>query len=111
MIGWGSTGSGLPTTTALRQATVPLENVSTCNVKYRPVNRITIGASQVCAGFGSADTCSGDSGGAMLSSERTSNGHWAIIGITSFGVGCADPKFPGVYTRVDKYLDWIQDNL
>ena len=35
---------------------------------------------------------------------------WSILGITSFGIGCAD-KLPGVYTRVDMFLDWIQENM
>ena len=35
------------------------------------------------------------------------NGKWSVIGITSFGVECGDSQYPGVYTRVDQYLDWI----
>ena len=36
---------------------------------------------------------------------------WSVIGITSFGVECGRPDFPGVYTRVDRYTAWIRDNL
>merc|ERR1711988_477357 len=64
-------------------------------------------ASQICAGIGNIDTCAGDSGGPMLSNELSPLKRYSVIGITSFGVQCADANFPGVYTRVDNYLDWI----
>ncbi len=108
IIGWGSTGTNLPTVSALRQTTVPLVDTRTCNTAYDAVQRITIGNTQACAGLGEKDTCSGDSGGPMMSSEI--GGVWSVIGITSFGVKCADDRFPGVYTRVDKYLNWIDQN-
>merc|ERR1711971_756197 len=93
------------------QAIVPLVDNPTCNKNYEQVTDIeNIGATQICAGLGERDSCQGDSGGPMLSSELDNGRIWSVIGITSFGVKCADSRFPGVYTRVDQYLDWIESN-
>ncbi|CAF1121490.1 unnamed protein product [Rotaria sordida] len=61
---------------------------------------------QFCAGFtqGGKDTCQGDSGGPLM---LTYNQTWQIVGITSYGEGCARARKPGVYTRVSVYRDWI----
>jgi len=64
---------------------------------------------QLCAGRGGTDTCQGDSGGGMVANNL--DGRWTLVGVTSFGVDCARPDFPGVYTRVDQYLDWIRSNV
>jgi len=107
IIGWGSTAQGQGTTTALREAAVPLTSTSSCNAAYNSVQRITIGDDQVCGGNGDVDTCTGDSGGPLMIRQ---NGRWFVIGITSFGVGCANEDFPGVYTRVDNFMNWINNN-
>jgi secreted trypsin-like serine protease len=60
----------------------------------------------VCAGVdGLVDTCQGDSGGPLVVPDA---GKWNLAGITSFGVGCAFESFPGVYTRVSRYVAWIE---
>jgi len=109
VIGWGAIDNhDKATVDTLREAILPIESVSSCNTKYSDTS-VSIGNTQLCAGLGDKDTCQGDSGGPMLSLERDGN-KWSVIGITSFGVDCADTRFPGVYTRVDKYLDWIEEN-
>lgn len=107
--GFGALEDGQPSATKLFQARVPVVSHETCKSAYSAVRRVVLTRDQICAGQGNSDTCAGDSGGPMLS-DRFRN-RWSVIGITSYGVSCADARFPGVYTRVDRYLDWIADKL
>ena len=59
---------------------------------------------------GGKDACQGDSGGpATLGRNAEFTG--TLVGITSWGYGCAYPKFPGVYTDVAIYMDWVNFNI
>jgi Trypsin len=64
----------------------------------------------LCAYAPDTDSCEGDSGGPLtqLPSDRDIR-KVRLIGIVSFGRGCAEPGVPGVYTRVESYFDWIQE--
>lgn len=107
--GWGSTTARKAPTT-LQVATVPLIADSTCKKEtyYKP-EKIT--ASMVCAGKlgeGGVDACQGDSGGPLVKSVA---GKFTVLGVVSWGYGCAQPYKPGVYTRVARFEKWIHDTM
>ena len=58
-----------------------------------------------CAGDSRSDACHGDSGGPLY--MRKADLQWVQVGITSWGVGCAEPGYPGIYTEVSYFLDFI----
>ncbi len=95
--GWGTLTQGGTYPTSLYKATVPMVSRSNCNDANSYSGDITL--RMVCAGFdaGGVDTCQGDSGGPLARGNQ-------LIGITSFGDGCARPNKPGVYTRVSTFL-------
>lgn len=61
--------------------------------------------SMLCAYGDNVDACQGDSGGPLL--YKANEDKEEIIGVVSWGVGCAQPGIPGVYSRVADYLEWI----
>nr|XP_054602403.1 uncharacterized protein tmprss3a [Nothobranchius furzeri] len=88
----------------LRSAMVPLISAKTCNQPDVYRGRLT--SRMICAGYleGGVDACQGDSGG-PLACERSSE--WKLVGVTSWGEGCALRNKPGVYTNVPAVLSWI----
>uniref|UniRef100_H2ZQN9 Peptidase S1 domain-containing protein n=1 Tax=Ciona savignyi TaxID=51511 RepID=H2ZQN9_CIOSA len=98
--GWGNTaivGSNYPN--KLYQVQVPVISNADCNAAYGG----DIYDGMMCLGLlgtGGKDSCQGDSGGPV-----ECNG--AIHGVVSWGIGCAYPDYPGVYTRVSHYISFI----
>lgn len=61
----------------------------------------------ICAAKLNRDTCQGDSGGPLAYNR---DGRFEIVGITSWGRGCALPTYPGVYAKVSHQIQWIKDH-
>jgi len=96
--GWGDTESSPAFPVQLQEVKLPLVSRKNCNDANSYNGNIT--SRMICAGFnaGGKDTCQGDSGGPLT--RKKNNDFKVLTGITSFGDGCADPNFFGVYTRV-----------
>merc|ERR1719436_1772962 len=104
--GWGTLASnGGPRPDILQEAVVEIKTNQECEAAYPPY---WIFDDMVCA-HGShkgetTDACQGDSGGPMVCEE---DGQWNLQGVTSNGIGCADPAYPGIWSRVEYNLDWV----
>ncbi|MGB3180884.1 MAG: trypsin-like serine protease [Cyclobacteriaceae bacterium] len=100
--GWGTLSSGGSSPDQLQAAQVPIVTNSYANSQY-PQN---ITSDQLGAGYttGGIDACQGDSGGPLV----VSKGSGVIVaGIVSWGYGCADPDYVGMYGRVSSFATWI----
>jgi len=104
--GWGTLSSGGQVAQRLRQVNVPFVNHTRCDtayVQYGGVDQLTM----TCAGAVGIDACQGDSGGPLVA--QTPDGTWFHYGSTSWGVGCADARYPGVYARASAFCQWFSD--
>lgn len=100
--GFGALQEGGPQTTVLMKADVPIVDNYKCSKNYDPISDL-----KLCAGYdqGRIDACQGDSGGPLVCSQ---NGKAFLAGVVSYGIGCARPGYPGVYTNVKSFTDWIE---
>ncbi|KAI2666136.1 Polyserase-2 [Labeo rohita] len=90
----------------LQEVDVPVVGNTKCNCFYKG----SITGNMMCAGTleGGKDSCQGDSGGPMVIKQGS---RWIQAGVVSFGQGCAEPNYPGVYSRVSNYQNWITQHV
>ncbi|KYQ48700.1 Serine proteinase stubble [Trachymyrmex zeteki] len=111
--GWGRLYDEGPLPSVLQEVAVPVINNTVCEAMYKNAGYIEhIPHIFICAGWrnGGFDSCEGDSGGPMVI-QRARDKRWILAGIISWGIGCAAPNQPGVYTRISEFRDWINQIL
>lgn len=112
--GWGQTVFGGSLESELREVELRVRENSYCERAYSAQYGIDIQGYHLCAGpindrGNGRGTCVGDSGGPLHCNMK--DGRWYLVGITSFGSGCAKPGIPDVFTRLTNYSQWIADTV
>lgn len=111
--GYGRLSSGGKVANHLRTAAVPIVPFMRCRPRYFDLQR----DGNICAGNSKMDSCQGDSGSALwgFTPQNKSGPALAspitIYGVVSYGQGCANAFAPGVYARLSKFNDWIQNEI
>jgi trypsin len=103
-IGMGTTSFGGPLSDQLLKVDVQYMPPAECsNIYSGDVQK----ESGLCAAVdaGGKDACQGDSGGPIFDKTGT------LVGVVSWGNGCADRGNPGVYSRVSGSIDWIENTI
>jgi len=105
-VGWGAVAENGGASSVLRQVTVPAVPFEQCNASYPDM---VDEESMICAGLpeGGRDSCQGDSGGPLFRED----GVGKLVGVVSWGAGCARPNTPGVYARLSAAADWLTPML
>ncbi|CAH1738373.1 unnamed protein product [Aphis gossypii] len=113
--GWGTTlptfSYSFPRVTTLMEVQVPITSTKQCKDAYANEPAAVIDDRVLCAGFpeGGKDSCRGDSGGPLMFPKGK---QYYLMGIVSFGhKRCGEPGFPGVYTRLPSFMDWVIDKI
>jgi trypsin len=100
--GWGDTSEGGSLSDTVKSAITPILSDASCDALSGLYDDFTA-VSMVCAGFpsGGTDACQGDSGGPLVAPGFVGTAPVnRLVGVVSWGEGCARPNAPGVYTRI-----------
>ncbi|XP_052845538.1 uncharacterized protein LOC128258146 isoform X2 [Drosophila gunungcola] len=107
--GWGSIKAGVSTPAqVLGSAELPILADNVC--KQSNVYGSAMSDGMFCAGSmdESVDACEGDSGGPLVCSDDDGE---TLYGLISWGQHCGYKNRPGVYVRVNHYIDWIYEKI
>jgi len=110
VLGFGDTDKGSPLELSDELQEVELDYVDneTCDEGHGYTGEVT--EDMLCVGGDDKDSCIGDSGGPLIKRG------WSIeedrlVGVVSWGRGCAEEGVPGVYARISYFYDWILETV
>jgi len=108
VIGFGYTNEDGMASRTMREVDLTIIDKKQCATIFKDEGKVY--EYNMCAGGERGkDACLGDSGGPFI--RQDDDGRFEIIGIVSWGVGCARQGVPGVYTQVNRYLPWIEKTI
>jgi secreted trypsin-like serine protease len=99
----------------LHEVDIEVIDSGECKSVYKSlqVPAFTVGDTEICATgpSGGKDSCFGDSGGPLVAPASNVARGYVQVGIVSWGPQCGNPLYPGVYTRVSSFTDWINKTM
>ncbi|XP_043927820.1 coagulation factor VII-like [Protopterus annectens] len=100
--GWGRLTENGPTAAILQRVEIQRVKTQECI----EISKMNVTENMFCAGFkeGKQDSCKGDSGGPHASKYKNT---WFLTGVVSFGEGCARQNKYGIYSRLSKFINWL----
>jgi len=106
--GWGTLASRGHQTAYLNEVGVTVFADGNCG----SMNSL-MSEDMICAGLmaGGKDSCQGDSGGPLVAADPAKNHSLSLVGVVSWGFGCAEPDSLGIYSEVSHFTDWLQGQM
>ncbi len=103
--GWGTLTSGGSSPDVLQSVQVPIVSLAEASAAYQQ----TLSSDELAAGIVGKDSCQGDSGGPLVVTDPSTNEVF-LAGVVSWGFGCGDAGYPGIYARVTSFTDFIEQH-
>lgn len=108
-LGWGALDESVPPPIPDRLHRIDIPIVANAVANRPNAYDGAVLPNMLAAGSIGKDTCGGDSGGPLLVENEL--GEFVMVGVTSWGNGCGKLNFPGVYTRLSSFTDWLSPFL
>jgi len=105
--GWGTLYAGGPRPSTLNEVTVRTMTNTACT-SGTAYSSSSVTSRMICASNPGSDACQGDSGGPLVTKVGAG---YTLIGLVSWGQGCAQASAPGVYSRVTSQLSWVSARI
>jgi len=104
-IGFGRLASGGSSSDELMHVKVKYVTDEQCNSMYNEGGE-NIHENEICARDDGKDSCQGDSGGPLYDKKADK-----LVGIVSWGIGCANARYPGVYAQIGSHIPWLIETI